>query len=312
MKVTMALALLACPLWGQTTSSVVDTNLAGVANLPAQKIQPNDLIAVSVYDEPALTRTVRVGEDGAIRLPMLQAPVAAGGLMPADLETAIGNALRDGEILVNPIVAVTILEYSSSRMISVVGAVRKPLTFTIVGTVRLLDALARAEGLSNDAGPELLVTRAGADFSQRIVLKDLIDGSNPQLNIVLEGGEDIRVPEARKIYVLGNVKKPGAFPVRDGSENTVLKLLAMVEGVTSYSAKEAYIYRAGGDGQPRQEIRLELKKILARKAPDVSLSADDILYVPDATGLRMGLTVLEKTAMYGGGAAAAVIYAGAR
>ncbi len=303
---------LTSPIWGQIRPGVVDTTVAGVANLPAQKIQPNDLIAVSVYGEPELTRTVRVGEDGAIGLPMLENRIAAGGLMPAKLEDAIAQALKEGEILVNPMVTVTILEYSTTRTVSVIGAVRRPLTFPVVGTVRLLDALAKAEGLNGDAGPELLVTRPGADFSERIVLKDLIDGVDSKLNIVLEGGEDIRVPEARKIYVVGNVKRPGAFPVRDGSENTVLKLLAMVEGVTPYSAKRAYIYRAASDGQPREEIPLELKKIMARKAPDVSLSADDILYIPDNTGQRLALTTLEKVAGFGGAAAAAVIYAGTR
>jgi polysaccharide biosynthesis/export protein len=311
-KAAIASLLITIPTFAQVQSGVVDTNVAGVANLPAQKIQPNDLLAVSVYDEPELTRTVRVGEDGSIGLPMLKNRIAASGLMPAQLETAIANALQDGEILVNPVVIVTMLEYSSSRAVSVMGSVRKPLTFTVVGSVRLLDALARAEGLNTDAGPEVLISRPGAAFSERIVLKELMDGTDPQLNIVLEGGEEIRVPEARKIYVLGNVKKPGAFPVRDGSENTVLKMLAMVEGVTQYAAKQAYIYRAGEVGQPRQEIPLQLKRILARKAPDVGLNADDILYIPDATGLRMGLTALEKAAMIGSGAAAAVIYAGAR
>ncbi len=53
------------------------------ANLPAQRIGPNDLIAVSVYDSPELTRTVRVGADGLIRLPMLKQRIQAEGLLPA-------------------------------------------------------------------------------------------------------------------------------------------------------------------------------------------------------------------------------------
>jgi polysaccharide export outer membrane protein len=70
-----------------------------------------------------------------------------------------------------------------------------------------------------------------------------MSGKDPSLNIVLEGGEEIRVPEALKIYVVGNVKKPGAIPVRDNSETTVLKLLAIVEGVTPYYQNIAWIYR---------------------------------------------------------------------
>ncbi len=312
MKVFIVACLLAGGALTQVRSGVVDSNVASVANLPAQKIQGNDLIAVSVYDEPALTRTVRVSADGSIGMPMLPARIKAAGLLPAELEVAIAEALQKGGVLVKPVVTVTMLEYNSTRTVSVMGAVRKPLTFQVIGTVKLLDALAKAEGLTSDAGPAVLVTRAGADESQRINLKDLLDGADPKLNIVLQGAEDIRVPEARKIYVVGNVRKPGAFPVRDGSENTVLKLLAMVEGVAPYASRQAYIYRSKGEGQPRQEIPIELKKILTRKTPDVPLLADDLLYIPDATGRRLALTAIEKAVLYGSGAASALIYAGVK
>jgi len=48
------------------------------ANLPAQAVGPNDLIAVSVYDAPELSRTIRIGTDGMIRLPMLKQPLSSG------------------------------------------------------------------------------------------------------------------------------------------------------------------------------------------------------------------------------------------
>jgi polysaccharide export outer membrane protein len=312
MRLFIVTPFVLCIAWGQVRYGVVDSNVASVANLPAQKIEANDLIAISVFGEAELTRTVRVGSDGAIRLPMLTVAIQAGGLLPEALETAIADAYKQGKLLVHPEVTVTILEYNSTRTVSVIGAVRKPLTFSVIGQVRLLDAMAKAEGLTSEAGPVVLVTRAAEEDVQRINLKDLLDGGDSRLNIVLEGGENIRVPEARKIYVVGNVKKPGAFPVRDGSENTVLKLLAMTEGVAPYAAKQAYLYRSGGEGQPRKEIPIELKKILTRKAPDVPLMADDLLYIPDATGRRLALSTLEKVVLYGSGAASAVIYAGVR
>jgi polysaccharide export outer membrane protein len=61
------------------------------ANLPAQRIGASDLVAVSVYDVPELTRTVRVGADGLIRLPMLKRRIEAEGLMPAELD---GDCVR--------------------------------------------------------------------------------------------------------------------------------------------------------------------------------------------------------------------------
>src|ERR1039457_6203280 len=95
------------------------------ANLPAQPIGANDLIAVSVYDAPELTRTVRVGADGFIRLPMLKQRIKAQNLMPGALESAIGKALQDEQIIVDPFVTVTVSEYMS-HPISVAGAVKQP------------------------------------------------------------------------------------------------------------------------------------------------------------------------------------------
>src|ERR1022692_2263092 len=287
------------------------------ANLPAQAIGANDLIAVSVYDAPELTRTVRVSADGFVRLPMLKQRVKAQGLMPGELESAIAKALQDEQIIVDPFVTVTVAEYNS-HPISVAGAVKLPLTFQATGPVTLLEAITRAGGLSPEAGAEILVTRTqpGPDGTasalvQRILVKGLIDAADPALNIVLNGGEEIRVPESGKVYVIGNVKIPGAYPVGDGTETTVLKIMALSQGLMPYAAKEAYIYRREGNGS-KNEIPIPLSKIMERKAPDTPLLANDILYVPDNKGRRMTLGALEKAMMLVGGVGAAAIYVGVR
>ena len=121
------------------------------ANLPAQRIGANDLLAITVYGAPELTRTIRVSDDGLIRLPMVKRKIEARGLMPGELEQRIAAALVAEEILVDPAVTVNVAEYHS-RPISVVGAVHRPLTFQAWGRTTLLEAIARAEGLSADAG----------------------------------------------------------------------------------------------------------------------------------------------------------------
>ena len=287
------------------------------ANLPAQRIGASDLLAVSVYDVPELTRTIRVGADGLIRLPMLKQRLKAEGLMPGELEAAIASALVAEGLIVDPFVTVTIAEYNS-RPISVAGAVKQPLTFQASGPVTLLEALTKAGGLAAEAGPEILVSRAqsGTDGSvtslvQRIQVKGLIDAADPALNVTLIGGEEIRVPEAGRIYVIGNVKKPGAFPLQDGTESTVLKMLALSEGLMPYASKDAFIYRREGNGS-KSEIQIPLSRIMDRKAPDTALMANDILYVPDNKGRRMTLGALEKVMAFGAGAGTALIYAGVR
>jgi len=282
----------------------------GKANLPAQRLGSNDLVAVSVYDAPEMTRTLRVDADGSISLPLLKQNIPAEGLLPRDLESSIATALRQEEILVEPIVKVTVVEYYS-RPISIAGAVRKPVTFQAVGKVTLLEALARAEGLSPEAGLEILVSQPEQALL-RIPVKALIDAADPEMNIQLHGGEEVRVPEAGKIYVVGNVKKPGAFLVRDSADTSVLKVLALAEGLTPYAYRQAYIYRRESDGSSKIEIAIELDKIMKRKSPDVQLEANDILYIPDNTGKRATMTAIEKFIFAGSTLGAAMVYAGTR
>ncbi len=284
------------------------------ANLPAQKIGPRDLIAIQVYDSPELTRTVRIGADGFMRLPMLKQRIKAEGLMPGDLETVVADALAEEGLLVEPLVTITVAEYAS-HPISVAGAVRGPLTFQASSPVTLLEAITRAGGLAPEAGSEILISKVqpGLDgeqtsLIQRIPVKALIDAADPDVNVKLTGGEEIRVPEAGKIFVVGNVKRPGAFTVQDGAESSVLKLLALAEGLAPYSGKQAYIYRREASGG-KNEIPIELSKIMARKAPDATLLANDVLYIPDNRGRRIGLAALEKLLMFGSTAGAtALIY----
>ncbi len=276
---------------------------AGKENLPSQKLGVDDLVAVSIYDAPELTRTLRVEEDGTIHLPLLKDGVQASGLLPRQLETAIAVALKLEQILVDPFVKVTVVEYHS-RPISVMGAVHKPVTFQSVGKVTLLDALARAEGLTNDAGTEVLITRAG--LVERIPMKKLMKDADPSVNYELHGGEEVRVPEAGKIFVVGNVRKPGAFAVRDANDNSVLRMVALSEGLLPFAAKEAYIYRRDEKGA-KQEIPVALEKIMQRKAPDVTLDADDVFYVPDNKTKRTTFTVIDRITAFGSATASGLL-----
>src|ERR1017187_5892870 len=179
-----AAILLLAPAAAQTTRPAVPDG----ANLPVQRIGANALVSVSVFDAPELTRTIRVGADGLIRLPMLKQQIKAEGLFPAALEDAIGKALREEKLLVDPFVTVTIAEYHS-RPISVSGAVKLPLVFQAEGPTTLLEAIARAQGLREDAGREILVSHsqpgddnAPVQVTLRVNVRGLIDDADPALN----------------------------------------------------------------------------------------------------------------------------------
>ena len=264
-----------------------------VGNLPIQRVGLNDLVSIQVYDSPELTRTVRISEDGTLRLPLLKEPIHAAGLYPPELEQQITKALKEEGILIRPIVSVTISEYRS-RPIRVVGAVKRPITFQDTGNTRLLDALTAAEGVTDAAGPDILVStpspEGGQELVQRFSRKQLIDGADETMNIRLIGGEEVRVPEAGKVWVIGNVKRPGPVPIRDVNDMTVMKVVAQAE-LMPFCSSTAYIARKTDN--PKGEISVPLIRILERKSPDVPLMPNDILFIPDSRSKRNTATLIQ-------------------
>ena len=150
-----------------------------------------------VFEEPSLSKNVRVDKDGTILLPLMTKKVAAEGLLPRDLETMIAHALVDEQLLVHPVVTVSILQYAV-RMITVVGDVRVPGQFTISAPITLLEALAKAGWVTNDAGPEVLVSKDAQEQPEKISIAQLLQNSGPSVNLQMTGGEVVNVPDAAK------------------------------------------------------------------------------------------------------------------
>jgi polysaccharide biosynthesis/export protein len=290
-------------LTGSARSVGGATPMSSGANLPVERVGPNDLLGITVYDSPELTRTTRVDAEGTIRLPMIAKHIKASGLYPEDLEKSIAGELVSEQIMVDPIVTVSVIEYRS-RAITVVGAVRNPSTFQDTGVVTLLDAITTSGGLAESAGQEILVSRQETDQNgqtstaiKRIETLGLLNGSDSTLNIALQSGDVVRVPEAGRFYVVGNVKSPGTYPIKEGTESSVMKAMALSQGLSSYWAHTAYIYRIANGSETRTEIPIPLKDILKRNAPDMPLMANDILYIPEASGRKATLTTLDRTLM---------------
>lgn len=284
------------------------------SNLPSMPAGIDDLLSISVYDSPELTRNARIGADGAIRLPLLKEKVKVEGMLPAEIETVIANALQKEGVLVDPVVSVSVAEYRS-RPISVVGAVKAPLTFQALPNTTLLDAITRAQGLTDQAGKDIIISRhvqdqAGKDsiVSQRVPAQDLMNDASALSNVHLYGGEEIRVPEAGRIFVVGNVRKPGAVDTHEANGTTVLKAIAMSEGLQPYTNKYAYIFRKEAGPQGKEGIPIELSKIMDRKSPDVPLEPNDILFIPDSRGKKVSLETLERVLAFGSAASTTLIY----
>ena len=299
----------ALTMWAQAAGNAAgqapefSEGLPAGSNLGYEPVGPGDLVSISVTGSPELSRNVRVTSEGKLILPLMRESVLVSGMTPALIAQAVSVELVKEKLLIEPIVSAGVLEYRSRR-VSVVGAVRMPVSFQAIGAMHLLDAIARAQGFAPDAGPEVIVSFAsiGQESAREplhVPIRSLLAAKDASQNIVLRGGEEIRVPEAQKLFIVGNVKMPGSFPLADPDGSTVLKALALSQGSLPFSAKRAYIYRLLADSGKREEIPVELRQILHRKAPDVALQANDILYIPDNPKTRLTAGALDRMAGFG-------------
>jgi polysaccharide export outer membrane protein len=131
---------------------------------------------------------------------------------------------------------------------------------------------------------------AGADRTQQgdtlaINLRHLLNSRDPGLNVPIYAGDIVKVTRAGIVYVVGAVRKPGGFTVKGNEQMSLLKAIALAEGLSSTSSKgHTRIIRTDEGSGKRSEIPVELGKILDGKAPDMNLQAADIVFVPNSTG----------------------------
>jgi len=295
---------LSSPQTGQVSPGT--TVAIGGSNLPFQPIGASDLVRLTVDDSPELSQTFRVDPQGNLNLPLLNQSIRAAGLMPDALRDEIAATLKARHLLVNPVVDVSVVEYRS-RDVTIAGAVKTPMTIQELGDLRVLGAISQAGGLLPEAGPEIIVEQANGS-AQRISVRELFDGHHPQLNIPVTAGSQIRVPECEQVFVVGDVKRPGAFPFQDMQDTTVLKLLALSGGLDSFSRNKAYIYRTDPGNAQKTEIEVPLRRILDRKSEDVKLVANDILYVPTNGKLKTSASVVNHVTGMGNAAVSAAIW----
>jgi polysaccharide export outer membrane protein len=256
---------------------------AQAASVPSEYlVGPEDLIEVTLYDiantdgEPRMVMA-RVSNSGFITLPYI-GKVQAAGFSPLDLEEELRKAYL--EFIHDPQITIFVREYRSFR-VSVVGNVKQPGVLELRGRKTLLEALALAGGLNDEAGRSIRLSRSGDEGVQSVVinLDQLAQSGDLRLNPSLLPGDVINVPRAGTFYVEGMVKKPGAYPLL--SDTSVSQALATAGGVEETLARSSgtVIYRKGEDGQ-WSEIPIDLAAIGKGKVPDVPVQPDDVVVVP--------------------------------
>jgi polysaccharide export outer membrane protein len=291
-----------------------------------------DLLHIDVFDVPELSRDVRVTDSGVISFPLVPERIPVIGETPYQLERKMEQILAADGLVAHPQVSIFVKE-QQSQSVSIVGAVGHSFVMPIVRPTTLIEVLADAGGISDEAGSNVVITRTlpvgdhmepvsettkpddatetpldARTKTITIRLQDLLESGKPDFNIQIIGGDIVSIPRAGIIYVLGyGVNQQGEYVLQaHGDQVTALKAIALAHGMTPFAkADNALIMRNDPKTGQRIEIPVHLKQIQNHKGTDVPLQSNDILYVPDskakkalARGTESALGIGTSVAVY--------------
>jgi len=247
-----------------------DTSASGGALL----LDAGDVLEVRVFDTPELSGKFRVDSHGNITLPV-GGTVEVKGLTPEQVQNSIEQRFRQRDILRDPHVEVFVLEYATQR-VTVMGEVKNPGVYPIGGKRNVLDFISVAGGPTSSASKTALLAHKNS-LAQPIAV-DLSGSAQTAPQPSVEPGDRIVVMRAGIVYVVGDVGRPGGYLIENKDTFTVLRALALAQGLNKTAKLEAKLIRNTPAG--RTETDLPLKKILANQASDPKLQDEDIVYVP--------------------------------
>lgn len=157
-------------------------------------IGDDDVLAINVWKEPDVSRSIPVRSDGKISLP-LAGEMQAAGLTPLALEKEIASKLQS--YISEPEVTVMVQQINS-RKFNILGQVTKPGSFPLTNSATVLDAIAVAGGFRDFAKKKsIYILRQNADGTQSRIpfnYNEVLKGKNPAQNIKLQARDTIVVP----------------------------------------------------------------------------------------------------------------------
>ena len=270
----------------------------GLCQTDTYHIGPRDVLSVAIYAGGVQQDTVvvTVSEHGKINVPFI-GPVTARGLTLAELETAIEGPL-ERDYFVNPQVNIQVKEYHSIRFF-ISGAVKKPGEYEMTSATNFLELVARAEGVLKDRGSIAYVLREAHGISSeedvkqaiqttstiKVDLTRLLDEGDLSHNISLVPGDIVYIPRADKlnqsvykIYVEGEVKKPGVYDFQPGM--TAMGACVMAGGFDKYAAISRVKIVRNENGK-QKIIKVNLEKVQDGKIPDIPVNPGDHIHIPE-------------------------------
>jgi len=240
---------------------------------PSYRINPGDTLEISVYNESDLDKTVRVSERGTVSYPLL-GEIKVDGLTAEEAGAKIEDLLRQ-DYLINPQVTVFVKEHTK---FSVLGAVNKEGAYELSGPLTLIDAIALAGGAKDTAKKSAIKIIRKEDGKDEEYILDLNTQGG---DFFLKGSDRVVVEAHGMISILGEVKNPGSYYIKD--RMSVVSAIALAGGFTDLANQNAVRVIREEDGQ-KKNISVPVGYILRRgdSSRDIFLKEGDTVIAPES------------------------------
>ena len=265
----------------------------------AYRIGPRDVLTLTIHaggEKQQVTR-LTVSAQGTINVPFVGS-IKAEGMTVSQLEDLVTKPLA-ADFFVNPEVNIVISEYHSLQYY-ISGAIGSPGLYEMKSEATLMELIAKAGGVSAQHGNTAYIFHQSINHVSskkedanlltkkdpvKINLKKLLDKGDMTQNIMLQSGDVVYIPlessqnlAESKIYVEGEVNKPGVYDYQEGL--TALNACIMAGGFGKFAApNRTRIIRQDGDQQII--IKIDLVDVKKGRIPDVEIKPGDRIHVPE-------------------------------
>lgn len=236
------------------------------------EIGPGDLLTLEVFDVPELKQELRVNDFGDVEIALL-GKLHLASLTVEEAGQLIGARLEQKQLVLDAHVSLLVREYATQG-VAVSGEVRKPGIYQVLGPRTLMQVVSEAGGFTEIASPRVTVRHPSGE-----VQSVLVDQSG---EVLLHSGDTVNVPRAGIAYIVGDVPRSGGYVMQDHGELSIAQLVSLGGGLlpTARGGK-ARLVRKTPSGHT--ELEINVNDVLRGRAPDLSLQADDILFIPNST-----------------------------
>lgn len=286
-------------------------------------VGPGDVITGKVLGEPQFDFVATIDEDGKFQVPFFDKSVYAKCRTEKELRTDVTQLIS--KYLKNPQISVTVTERKSRPPATIYGEVQKSMQVDLRRNSTLIEFLALAGGVTEDAGGMIQVFRTQApmcsetteesnwvasndnatDVPSRLYSLSNVKQGREEANPVIYPGDVIVVQKASPVYITGEVIAPQGIYLKEGGLS-LTEALAKVNGVNrDASTKDIKIYRLKANSKDREVISVNYNDIKKSGAKDVMLEPYDIVQV-GKTKKSVGQIVLETVVGVGRQAAGSV------